>query len=144
MKEFGMICLGIIIGVLIFCSFNLITNTSSSKIEIYRDTVYKVIKPEPIIIEKVKTKIRYLKDTVILTKPFIASLDTIVKHDTIKCYYTFPENLLSMHIARSQDTLITHTINFSQNTIKKSPWWYDPLLLFGGFVTGYTIKSMEK
>ncbi len=144
MKDFGIVCLGIIIGGLIFYSFDLATNTSTSKLAIYRDTIYKVITPEPIVIEKVQTKIKYIRDTIIQTKPFIASMDTIVKRDTIKCYYTFPENLISMRIARAQDTLITHTINFSQNTIKKSPWWYDPLLIFGGFVTGYTIKSMEK
>lgn len=143
MKDLGIALLGVLIGILISMLVFDGIDTYKSETKIVRDTIVQVVTPEPIEIEKVKTKIKYIRDTVIKTQAFVASLDTIIKRDTIRCYYAFPDNLLSLRIAREQDTLITHQINYTQQTIKKSPWWHDPLIILGGVISGYAIKSME-
>ncbi len=144
MKEIGNIGIGVIVGLLLFYTFGNETGKEVTSLSIIRDTIVQVVTPEPIIIEKVKTKIRYHRDTIIQTKPFIASLDTIVKHDTIKCYYAFPDNLLSLHIAQTEDTIITHQIKLTHTSIASDPWWHEPLYILGGVISGYAIKSMEK
>jgi hypothetical protein len=144
MKEIIIAIASVIIGLLLFYIFANESSENQGDVRIIRDTIVEIVTPEPIIIEKAKTKIRYVRDTIIQTRPFVATIDTIIKHDTVRCFYTFPDNILSLHIARQQDTIITHHNNFTQSSIAKRPWWQDPLIILGGVVSGYAIKSMEK
>ncbi len=144
MKEVTIAFAGVIIGLLLFYIFANEPPGNQGDVRIIRDTIIEIVTPEPIILENVKTEIRYIRDTIIQTRPFVATIDTIIKRDTVRCYYTFPDNILSMHIARQQDTIITHHINFNQSSIAKRPWWQDPLIILGGIISGYAIKSMEK
>ncbi len=143
MKELSLTLLGILLGMLLFYTFSSRYESDSTEIKITKDTIVKIITPEPIVIEKVKTKIHFIRDTIIQTRPFVASVDTIIKRDTIRCFYTFPENLLSLKINQPQDSIITHHIQLTQTSVKRNSWWHDPLLILGGIISGYVIKSME-
>jgi len=104
-----------------------------------RDTILQVIPAEPIIIEKTIAKITYIRDTIIQTQPFVAQLDTVIKYDTIRMGYQFPENYFSLEYRKHPDTLKTEIIT---RTIEKKPkWWEEPAYFIGGFILGYFIKK---
>lgn len=76
------------------------------KSEVLRIDTITIIKPvERIVVSKAKPKIIYQRDTIIQTKPFVATLDTIVSKDTIEAEYKFPENIIDLRISRSADTI---------------------------------------
>jgi hypothetical protein len=68
------------------------------------DTIFE-LKTDTLFIEK-KAKIIYKKDTIILTKPFDAEIDTTIKNNLVKINYSFPENIIKFNLIR-QDSLIT-------------------------------------
>ncbi|HOV92822.1 MAG TPA: hypothetical protein PLC04_07075 [Candidatus Kapabacteria bacterium] len=104
-----------------------------------RDTIMQVLPTKPIIIEKTIAKVKYVRDTVIQTQPFIAHLDTVIKYDTIRLGYQFPENYFSLEYRKHPDTLKTEIIT---RTIEQKPkWWEEPAYFIGGFIIGYIIKK---
>ncbi|MFA6571227.1 MAG: hypothetical protein WCT77_08315 [Bacteroidota bacterium] len=115
------------------------TYTGITKTQIIYDTIIKTIPSKPIIINKVKTKLVKVKDTVIQTEPFAASIDTIVNTDTIKALYEFPENLMSLRINKKPDSLLLQRITVFQPVEKKVDWWEKPALFLGGAIIGLTI-----
>jgi hypothetical protein len=58
--------------------------------KISRDTIEIVRQAEPLVITRTKVKIRELRDTIILEKPHVAELDTVLSGDTISAAYFFP------------------------------------------------------
>lgn len=102
---------------------------------IYHDTIYKtdtfkIIKyNKPIIIKDTVSinRIVYIKDTIIETKPFIASLDTAVKSegiDTISLKYHFPEHIFAISVLKTADT--NYIIkNDKIRTIEKEKMFYE-------------------
>jgi hypothetical protein len=104
-----------------------------------RDTILQVLPAEPIIIEKSVAKVKYIRDTIIQTQPFIEQLDTIIKYDTIRLGFQFPENYFSLEYRKHPDTLKTEIIT---RTIEKNPkWWEEPVYFISGFIIGYIIKK---
>jgi len=111
---------------------------------ILRDTIFTIRESKPLIISKVKTKIRYVSDSTLTTKPFSATVDTIIRHDTIHTRFDFPSNSFSLEIRKKPDTV------FAERTIvlplpeDKEKWWTKPACVAGGVVLGILIKSITK
>lgn len=111
---------------------------------ILRDTIIREIKSDPLILEKVKTKILYKKDTIIKSKPFSAILDTVIKKDSIKIEYEFPENYLSFQLNKMMDTLvIPREIEIEIEKDEKEAWWEKPAIALGSLFIGYYISELK-
>lgn len=96
------------------------------------DTIFE-LKIDTLFIEK-KAKIIYKKDTIILTKPFNAEIDTTIKNNLIKINYSFPENIIKFNLVR-QDSLITlHKIKLIKEN-KKECFIY-------GYLTGIATSGI--
>lgn len=51
---------------------------------VYRiDTLIKISPPKTIKVERTKVKIKYVRNALILEKPFVASLDTVIGSDSL-------------------------------------------------------------
>ena len=109
-----------------------------------RDTVLKTVNPQPLILEKVKTKIIKTRDTIIITKPFKAVVDTIIKRDTVFAKFEYPENLFSLSIKSKPDTIKTYSIIFRGIKERKENWWEKPLIIFSSLTAGYLIGTSFK
>ncbi len=114
--------------------------TSTTK----RDTVVIVKQSEPIIIEKVKPKIIIKKDTLILTKPFVAIVDTIIRRDTLFAKYEFPQNSFDLLIRKKQESSIVQTIYITKEIVKDRPWWEASAYTLGGTIVGFLIGKSIK
>lgn len=112
------------------------------RIEIKRDTTIIEKPSEPIVVEKIKSKIKYLRDTIIQTKPFVATIDTIVKRDTIYAKYNFPENQFDLLIRKKPDSVVYHTIYLTKET--KREWYETPAYFVGGTIIGYIFGVVSK
>jgi hypothetical protein len=99
---------------------------------------------DPIVIEKAKTKLVYKNDTVILTKPFVALIDTIIKTDTVFASYDFPDNNFNLLIKRKPDSTIVQTITITKEVMKERSWWETPAYILGGTVVGFVIGKSFK
>jgi len=109
-----------------------------------RDTMVLVKQSDPIVIEKAKTKLVYKNDTVILTKPFVALIDTIIKTDTVFASYDFPDNNFNLLIKRKPDSTIVQTITITKEVMKERSWWETPAYVLGGTVVGFVIGKTFK
>jgi|GEM_PF-4721215 hypothetical protein len=116
------------------------------KTETLVDTQYIVKTQEPVVIEKVKTKIKYLRDTMIVTKPFEAKLDTVLRNDTISLSYIYPTNEFSMRYSKKADTALLVNIKTRESQIirEEEAWWKAPLLYISGFVSAVIINGLFK
>ena len=125
----------IVILLLISVTYNFISYTSAPIMKeiIKYDTIYKTVENEAIVIEKVKSRIEYIRDTLIITKPFIAIIDTVIKYDTIRLFYQYPENLFSMYVKQRADT-IPLQIKTVLKTVQEKKKWYEPIIYFLGGV----------
>jgi hypothetical protein len=108
------------------------------------DTIIKVIEKEPIILEKVRTQIIKQKDTLIQTFPFVAHVDTVIKYDTIKVMYEYPQNLFSLRISSRSDTLALQKMIITELIKVEKPWWEAPAYIAAGTVLGYILVSSLK
>lgn len=112
------------------------------------DTVTKVIEHEPILV-RAAAKIRYIRDTVtqtdtiIETRPFVASLDTIINRDTVGFRYQFPENLATILLRQAPDSVRFETRTITLTNYVKREWWIDALTHLGAATLGYAIGSVR-
>ncbi len=113
-------------------------------VQIKRDTILKKVKSKPLILEKVKTKIIHTKDTLIITKPFKAIVDTVIKRDTVFAQFQYPQNLFSLSIKSKPDTIKTYSIIYKELKEKKEKWWEKPLIIFSSLTAGYLIGTSSK
>jgi hypothetical protein len=113
------------------------------KVEIVKiDTVEIVKQSEKIVVQKAKPIVKYLRDTIYKTRPFIAQLDTILKHDTIKAIYTFPEHLFDLKISSRADTFRIPQAIIS--TSRKEPNLFDRIIHFvAGATFGYALSRIK-
>jgi hypothetical protein len=114
----------------------------SGKVRI--DTIIKVIEKEPIILEKVKSRIITQRDTLIKHFPFVAKVDTVIKRDTIKVMYEYPQNLFSLRISSRADTLALQKMIITEMIKVEEPWWEAPAYIAAGTVIGYILVSSIK
>ena len=110
----------------------------SVKMTTVHDTI--TVQPAPIVIEKVRAKLIYKRDTIIKTAPFVATVDTVYKRDTIMVSYSYPENEMNMAIRLATDTVYNEvkTIAISNN---KNDWWHTPAAAAGGLLLGIIISK---
>ena len=135
---------GIIIGLLMAAAYTNRNPAKTTKTTTSIDTVIIIKEREPLIIEKVRAVIKYKRDTVILSKPFKASLDTIIKHDTIRAEYDFPENLFSLKYKFKADS------SRNINTVKiyekqeSTEWLINTGYFLAGIAGGFLLHSIIK
>ena len=111
---------------------------------IVRDTIVQVVKSEPVKLERVRTKIIYRRDTVFTTTPFTARIDTVVVRDTVNLQFDYPENLLSLRIARGADSVQIQKIVLTQTIEKKKPWWEIPAIAAASAALGFLLGATTK
>ncbi len=111
--------------------------------KIIRDTVYEVVEAEPLVIEKVRTKIIRRFDTVIKTQPFTAKLDTVVRRDSVRAEFDFPENLISLDIRREPDSLRVPKMTVFRTEAQEEHWWETPAYVAGAVIIGYLLGSAK-
>jgi hypothetical protein len=108
-----------------------------------RDTILKIIKPEPLVINKTRLKIIRQSDTIIQSKPFTAELDTVISRDTMKFRYEYPQNVFSFYLAKKPDTLRYQQIVVRETIEKERPWWEIPVSVGGGIIAGVLIGKLS-
>lgn len=126
---------GILFGYLMNEYFNIPDREIIYEEIVKRDTVTKYIEHNPIIIKNAKPKIIYRTDSVFITKPFLAVLDTVYIRDTIRMKYAYPENSFSLMIRNPSDTIRIPQI--TKIRTKKENWWIKPIVFLSGALTGY-------
>jgi len=123
---------------LIFLLFN--KNNIDRKVqEIIKFDTILIYKPQPIILEKIIPKIKYIRDTIITTKPFVARVDTVIKYDSIKIDYHFPENNIDLSIYRNYDTIRVEKYLYNQIKSNENEWYINYIGFIVGFASGYII-----
>ncbi len=105
------------------------------------DTIYKIIRQEPIVIEKIKSDMKYLHDTVYSTREFVATADTIIKLDTVRLGFYFPGNYFSMSYLPKSDSIALERETQIKTIIKERAWWEIPLYVLVGGFGGYLIAK---
>ena len=101
-------------------------------------TVNEVLTKQPIYV-KGEAKVTILKDTVYLTKPFIAQLDTLINQDTFNLAYTYPNNVFSLRYRLKNDTIPIKYITLTkfETRVIEGALWIDVLTHTGAFVLGF-------
>lgn len=106
------------------------------------DTVF--VYQEPIVIKDKIASIKYVRDTFIITKPFEARIDTIIKFDTVFAMYRYPENMFDLVIRTKPDTTLKEKVIITNTIVKERPLWIDILshtgAVLGGFYIGKSLK----
>lgn len=98
--------------------------------------------PEPIIIESITPKLVYRSDTVIVTRPFTATIDTVFRTDTIRVRYDYPENEMQLAIRMATDTVYHQKIEVIE--CDETAWWETPAIATGGIIIGILISNTSK
>lgn len=137
---------GILLAAIIYLLCFEVNKVQLQKVEIEkRDTIYKIIQKEPIEIVRTKPKLRIVRDTVIQSPEFIVVLDTVIRRDTIRAEYEFPQNLLSLQIRQSPDSLMQERITIrAKEYIDRTKWWEKPLIAIAGIVVGIVVGKITK
>jgi hypothetical protein len=112
------IILSIIICLLLILHF-VNKNEIKSIVTYQHDTLYIVKEAEPVIIERAKTKIKYVKDTLIQTQPFVAELDTIVRQDTIYSSFIFLKIFYLLKSGKNQTQQRLNKSHIIRNTSER-------------------------
>lgn len=99
-------------------------------------TKYIVKQSEPIVITKYVPKLEYRTDTIIQTYPFEATVDTIIRTDTIQAKYQYPENIFDMIIRQEPDSILIQTITIEKEMLKERAWWEAPAYVMSGSLLG--------
>jgi len=147
LKESTKLLAGIAIGIIISVIYSgLQVDKTKTRIidRIVRDTVVEVRQKEPLVIEKTKLKIVTQRDTIIRFKPFKASLDTILRTDSLKLEYLYPENIFSMAMRFRPDTVASESSMIFFHEEKKEGWWEIPAEISGGLAAGLIIGLLIK
>jgi len=106
------------------------------------DTITKVVTHDPVFVEG-PAHVIYVRDTItrrdtiIETRPFVASLDTVVQRDTIGVLYRFPQHTFSVAIRQSPDSIRYETRTITMTNYEQRPWWIDALTHVGAVALGY-------
>lgn len=120
-----------------------------NKLTVRIDTIETFVElPVKNIYIKTKAKIEYINttDTVtILTSPFIASIDTLIKADTLQASYEFPKNEFVFDLRQAPDSIQVNTIKIFQEREREKQWheetWFRILTHVAAVVfTAWAIK----
>lgn len=111
---------------------------------VHVDTIIKIVKSKPIIIEKIKTRIKWKTDTIIKTAPFEALVDTVIARDTVWAMFEYPENLFSLRVSKAPDSLEVQKMIITKIIKLEAPWWETPAYITVGTVLGFLLSSTIK
>ncbi|OGU58945.1 MAG: hypothetical protein A2X64_02865 [Ignavibacteria bacterium GWF2_33_9] len=136
-KYTAIIFFGVSVILLILSRCNKVDGAGS--IDVKRDTIVRYLPQKIVEIKQAKPKIIYLKDTFYQSPPFIARLDTVILHDTIKTEFTFPENYFSMKYLPEKDSVIE--INTKIIKKKEKHRLKELSLFLGGLILGILITK---
>jgi len=103
------------------------------------DTIYHTLPSDTITIEKMYAKRVYIRDTIIETRPFVATIDTVIMNDTIRMGYSFPENYFSLQYRSGVEEIPIPYTTIIETKIRKRAWWELPVAIVGGGLVGYAI-----
>lgn len=153
MTDFLKVIILIIVIAAIFAGGYFLGEKNTSTNTVYKDTTrlqidtlteYQIIEKQPIRIIDSGT-IRIIKDTVILIKPFVASLDTICSKDTLNVSFTYPLNRFDISLKQFPDTCKNKIIVLTNyREIEKERAWYEiPAYAVGGLLIGFGLGSIK-
>lgn len=119
-----------------------------------------VVTQAPPLVIHAKAKVRYIHDTawvqridtvtgrtvdsaIILdttysTRPFVATLDTVIDNDTASLMFRYPSMMFAMELKRHPDTTTRTTVTEQQQPAPRSMWDDVPIAL-GGFIIGFLV-----
>lgn len=126
--------LGFMVCKLILENKNEIKNIQTIKI----DSVYVYKIPPKRKIDKIEGRITYTKDTILITKPFVSEIDTILNKDTLKMRYQFPENKFSFDFSRGLDSVLIEKMVIEKGN--EENLLENILYILLGFMLGVLIK----
>ena len=116
--------IGFLIGNIVFRSDAEVKYVNKLTVRI--DTLETFVElPVKNIYIKSKAKVEYINttDTVIVTtRPFIASIDTVVKRDSIYTSYEFPKNEFVFDLRQAPDSIKVETIKIFQEREREKEW----------------------
>lgn len=118
MKNTFIILLIILLLILLFRNYDNKKEIVIEKIDSIISIKYDTIKL------KEKGKIKFIKDTLIVTKPFESRLDTNIKNKIMKINYSFPENNFDITLKEKDTTNIT----LNNKRIKEQTNWIELIL----------------
>jgi hypothetical protein len=117
---------------------------------IIRDTTYNVIERGVIKVQYLPGEVEYIDTSKhIMTSPFIARADTIIRQDTIAVQYSYPQNSFAFMLSMKPDTVVYIEIKTLDTKIieNKIPAWQLILSHTGagllGGVLGYGIGRIR-
>ena len=116
-----------------------------------RDTTYIIKQRDSTVVKQAPADVYYyidtlhLKDTIFLSKAFIARLDTIIKKDTIYTAFYFPQQKFDFSIRYKPDStvFIKDSIYSEKTIIEKDPWWMTGIKIGCGTLFGYGLRSIK-
>ncbi len=119
-----------------YCNENIIYRNINKTVI---DTMFIEKYSVPIIIKEIQPKLLFRSDTIIVTAPFVAQVDTIYKCDTIRIDYRFPENIMNLEIFPKPDSIEIRNIYITKEICKSNNWWEIPSSILSGVIMGYII-----
>lgn len=142
------IIIAMLLGLAYYLGINSVKPTIITNEKIIVDTIVKIVHSDPIVLDKVKTKIVYVRDTIIETKPFIASVDTVLNNDTISIKYYYPDNCMDLDIRQSPDSILTEKVYITKEILiekdcPKNSWWQTSAVGLGGAVIGFILGGIK-
>jgi len=128
-----------IISCILFAKI-LTNNTQNTDIRyiIERDTVI-VNQREVIEVDRIVPKILVRRDTIIKTQPFVATIDTVIRRDTVFLRYDFPENLFTMKLTPAADSIKIEKIYEYKE--KELTWFEKATMFAAGFGIAFLISK---
>ena len=68
---------------------------------------------------------------------FKSSIDTILRQDTIKVSYEYPNNVFELLVRKKPDSIRTITEIHLKEVEKVEAWYIKPSIFLGGVLIGY-------
>ena len=115
----------------------------------YRDTTRDTTiswKERRLISVRDTGRIVYLRDTIIETRPFVASLpDSLYDGDTLNVDYYYPNNMFEVMLRRRPEKVetVTNYITITKEVEKPEAWYIKPLWTTGGLLIGFGLGSIK-
>ena len=112
-------------------------------VEIVHDTIVKVVQRPPVY---VRGAARVVYDTVTLNERtpcpgFVATLDTVVRRDTLSISYEHPRAAFAFSLRSAPDSVRVEyqTVVISAERRVERAWWIDALTHLGAGAVGYAV-----
>lgn len=116
---------------------------------VHIDTVVSFIPSAPVIIQNAKSKLVFVHDTVYSVdsvfsfKSFVASLDTVIKSDTLALSFSFPRMEFGLHLYKKPDSLFTRIMYIDRDVLRDRPWYETPATVLVSALFGFGIGRIR-